>query len=353
MYSALITILLILGMLVPASIYGSPVVQGSLIFMITTRGGLQSPVGVQEDGYRNNYQFDRIDSLFESCPPEIVIFVHGWGVGPEAAKEQLDRVRMSLNESSYDIPLIGYSWGSNIEWNEAKLLSNKEGAKLAHFISAYNQVCNSDERKSEVRLIGHSLGSRVVLSSLQNLNSRIPENNFKILSVNLMGAAVDNEEVSMDPIDSCNNPFTWWIGDCALDPGNVKRNYGNAINQHVVRFYNLVNSEDNVLEFIYPAFEGGDRALGQDGKQQLPHINTPQNYLDINDGSVEVEIPAINDADGIGGCDIGICNLGFLRAGLGDNHLGYMGVRDLQNPDLLEYDGVINLVVESWRSDGN
>jgi hypothetical protein len=346
--------LLFSGMLASVSAYASPIEPETLIYMITTRGNFQSPAEVQGYGYLNNYPFGRIDSLFESCPPEIGIFVHGWGVGHEATKEQLDRVKMSLEENSYDIPLIGYSWGSDIDWDSAKLLASEEGAKLAQFISTYNQSCNLNDINSEVRLIGHSLGSRVILSSLQSLSNIIPEDDFKILSVHLMGAAVDNEEVSMDPVDPYDNPAPWWwIWDCTIDTTGVKNAYGSAIQEEVVDFYNLVNSQDNVLAFVYPCYEGGDRALGQDGKQDFPIVTTPANYFDIDDGRVELEIVAINDADGIGGCDIGICNLGLHPARLGDNHLGYMGFRDLDNPDLLADDGAMNLVVEHWRGEGN
>ena len=55
---------------------------------------------------------------------------------------------------------------------------------------------NCEELK--IRLIGHSLGARVVLSSLDYLqnNELWNSKNFKIESVHLLGAAVDNEEIS-------------------------------------------------------------------------------------------------------------------------------------------------------------
>ncbi|MGH9982452.1 MAG: DUF726 domain-containing protein [Nitrososphaeraceae archaeon] len=276
MYLDLLTILLLLGTLAPVSVFATPADPEPSVYMITTRGNLQSPVGLDGSGYHNLYQFQPISSLFQSCPSEIVIFIHGWGVGSEASKEQLDRVKMSLENSSYHFPLIGYSWGSDIDWNDAKILSIQEGAKLAHFISTYNQMCNSDDIISQVRLIGHSLGARVILSSLHNLSSQSSDN-FNLLSVHLMGAAVDNEEVSMDPIDPYSNPSPWWwVAGCTVDTTGVKKAYGDAIQQKVINFYNLVNSRDNVLEFIYPCYEGGDRALGQDGKQDSPLINTHQ-----------------------------------------------------------------------------
>lgn len=96
---------------------------------------------------------------------------------------------------------------------------------------------------------------RVVLSALNNLNLNETwnDNNFKIESVHLMGAAVDDEEVSSDPIEDFNNPGwgpSWRIPYYYTGDG-VKSPYGNAIAEEVVSFYNLINPEDNVLQFIF------------------------------------------------------------------------------------------------------
>jgi hypothetical protein len=77
-----------------------------------------------------------------------------------------------------------------------------------------------------------------------------------------MGAAVDDEEVSKNQSDIDHSPF---------DDGKV---YGNAIERNVVKFYNLYNPEDDMLERVdedekrtdnqpefYPRFEKDD-ALG-------------------------------------------------------------------------------------------
>ena len=53
---------------------------------------------------------------------------------------------------------------------------------------------------SKVRLVAHSLGSRVVLSSLDSLNNNQEwkNKNFTITSVHLLGAAFSHQEVSKD-----------------------------------------------------------------------------------------------------------------------------------------------------------
>ena len=59
--------------------------------------------------------------------------------------------------------------------------------------------------------------------------------------------------------------------------------YGNAIQDEVIKFYNLYNPEDNILQFVYPVFE--DTALGKDGSQldieEIYKITKPP-YYDID-----------------------------------------------------------------------
>ena len=71
------------------------------------------PIGELGTGYNNKYQFGDINQLKNQCPAEIAIFVHGWGIDKFKAKESLDRVKMSLENNNYSIPLIGLSWDSN------------------------------------------------------------------------------------------------------------------------------------------------------------------------------------------------------------------------------------------------
>ena len=133
----------------------------------------------------------------------------------------------------------------------------------------------------------------------------------------------------------------------------------------MVKFYNLINPEDNVLEYIYPCFEGGDNALGEDGEQEsgiLPPPNSVYIEEDIQD-----EIKPYRDADAIqderfvcnfvscetivDGWDFGLCNsFGVCLVNTGDNHAGYIGFRNPTNTNLLADDGAMNRVVEQWRS---
>jgi hypothetical protein len=156
----------------------------------------------------------------------------------------------------------------------------------------------------------HGIFTQIPLDPLwRNATTAWNEGNFKIASVHLLGAAVDNEEVSMSPRDISDDKTNW---------GTPKSDYGEAIQEEVVDFYNLYSPKDNALEpypapyfGIYPSFEG-DQALGQSGKQtKLTAITLPENY---NETNVESQLPEncsiensdinMTDADGDGDCDL-------------------------------------------------
>lgn len=342
------------------------------VYMITTRGDLNFPIGESGNGYNDKYQFGDINQLKSQCPAEIAIFVHGWGNDEFKAKERLDRVKMSLENSNYSIPLIGLSWDSNKLWDEAKIIAKENGPKLANFIIGYIDTCKHQHNKdTNIRLMSHSMGARVLLSTLDDLHTNPTWNNndYKIASVHLMGAAVDDEEVSKNPLDI--------DGDSA-----IKHAYGKAIQDEVVRFYNLYNPEDNMLQpqpfqqdgyiyQIYPFFEN-DLALGQSGRDTTiatrDQVSTPP-YYEIN---VQNQILAIRNADAMedlhylycgfttcavtlaGSYDFGLCG-GFTssyvcKVDIGDNHGGYIGFRDSNNINQLKDDGAINIVVKNWKN---
>jgi|SRR5918999_559509 pimeloyl-ACP methyl ester carboxylesterase len=324
-------------------------------YMITTREGIDYE-GIQEPGYNNNYSFLDIDQLTQlSCPEEIVIFVHGWGADENEAKERFDRVKLSLEKNNYTHPLVGFSWDSDQAWLSAKFVAKDNGPLLAKFIVDTMNKCKQQQLgEVKIRLIAHSLGARVVLSSLDSLNKNQTWNNgnFTIASVHLMAAAVDDEEVSMYPKDILNDLTNW---------GSPKSDYGRAIQEEVIKFDNLFSIKDNVLEpnltnpfypfQIYPSFEA-DRALGQNGYQKVPKYqdlkelkSLPGNY---DEKDVQNEIAAICDADADGNPDLPF-SIGQTIT-MGDNHGGYIGYRDIADKSRITHDGTINIVVDNWNN---
>ena len=73
---------------------------------------------------------------------------------------------------SISVPIVGFSWESNTTWANAKQIANENGPELAHFIFDYKNTCKHQHNKDvNVRLVAHSLGARVVLSTLEGLNN--------------------------------------------------------------------------------------------------------------------------------------------------------------------------------------
>lgn len=220
--SAVILFLVLLLLFIPANILQFNNAWASSteipVYMLTTRDDREQAEGVEAElGYNDKYPLGDINELYIDCPAETAFFVHGWDNDHYKAKERLDRVKMSLENNSYYIPLVGLSWDSNRDWDPAKLVAKENGPKLGQFILEYKETCKHEQNKDvKVRILGHSLGSRVILSALQYLHENPVwnnnTNNFKIASVHLMGAAVDNEEVSINSINHFNYPGwgTWF-----------------------------------------------------------------------------------------------------------------------------------------------
>lgn len=334
---------------VAATTYGPSSIKTIPAYEVTTRLNLNIPQG-ESYGY-NNHPLENITGLYKNCSEgEVTIVVHGWLLDEAKAKERFDRVKMSLeNNSYYNTSIVGFSWKSDLNWSEAKKSANDNGATLAKFIFNLINTCKQDfDKDIKVRLIGHSLGARVILSSLNNLlnNPSWKNNNYTIASVNLMGAAVDNEEVSKIKRDIDIDGTNW---------NTIKSNYGQAIEEVVQDFYNLYNPEDNAFEpnpvypfdpsQIYPSYEG-DWALGQTGYQTIPFnifLSLPTNYRQIN---VRDEIIPVCDADGDKVPDFPLAtNMVIVR---GDNHGGYFGFRDPENNTRLVDDGAMDVLVDNW-----
>jgi hypothetical protein len=353
----------ILMAIIPSSVVGIAWGQTTTTPLISTRNHFDRDTGELHTGHnsRDYDASDNIPGLDRQCEGEVAIYVHGvWTttVSPsfpyfENAIEIFDRARMSLADLQYRIPLIGFSWDSNTPispagWWTAKIIAKENGPKLAEFLYDLKETCPN----TAIRLIAHSMGARVVLSSLDSLtnNPDWNNNNFKIASVHLMGAAVDDDEVSKNAAD-------------VLSSDGIRSAYGNAIEKEVVRFYNLYNPEDDVLEgddecavFIcqpiyYPKHEH-DLALGQSGAQS--GIDIPENYDQINARS---QIDFNVDADGDWLCDLLIPSTTLCSINrAGDNHFGYPGFRFRSlffTPFLggtLIDNGAMNIVVDNWNN---
>ena len=191
---------------------------------------------ITDYAYSDDFTNNSINKVFNkfTCPPgkEIAIYIHGAWTDDRSANEQFNRTAMSLMSNNYTIPLFGFSWDSNTPidkdgWATAKNIAEMNGPKLAQFVVDFKNKC----KDTDIRFIAHSLGAEVVNSTLASLSSNQQQWNDKsrlnITSVHLLGAAIDRSSVA----------------------GNAT--FGKAIDKLVGDFYNLRNSEDNMLEYVY------------------------------------------------------------------------------------------------------
>ena len=307
--------------------------------MVSTRNVIDNKTGNESPAI--NTTFEDVPSLLglngNNCPGELAIYIHDIWAKPEEAEEQTQRVYLSLQDINYDIPVIGFSWSSDTEvseegWDIAKIIANKNGPLLSKFINGYKEICPN----TDIRLVAHSLGSRVTLFALQTLYD---DDKYLIIdSVHLLGAAVDDEQISLDSQDCVNNVPRL---ECS----------GEAINATTRIFFNLYNPRDNMLtDFFgidgpYQTSENDD-ALGGFGKEI--EISSPPNY---NEENVQSYIPFhfnvdYTDANGDGNCDLPVGQMCPIIV-KGDNHMGYMGFKD-SNGRIVD-SGAIEVVVDNWQ----
>ena len=306
-------------------------VYSSSVTIFSTRGHFDTTNGQENIGHRLPTAAHLIRELDQICPGEIAIYVHGVWASQQSALEQVKRVDISLRQGNdYHVAIVGFSWDSDTNlnpdgWNIAKEIANKNGELLADLIVDYKVACANDE----VRLIAHSLGSRVILSALQSLHDEA--RGSIIRSVHLMGAAVDQEQVSTNDRLCLSNIPPLPCSGAAIE-STVQTN-----------LYNLRNLEDNFLA-VYGFYEEGN-ALGLFGS----YGREPENYEEY---SVLSSIPPVANADGDPTTDCLDSFIGAvgwaLHGGWGDNHCGYMGFRTLPSSDSWK-DGAIENVVRNWR----
>ncbi len=129
---------------------------------------------------------------------ELTIMIHGLGNDNAGAVEKVIIAKNKLRRLGYHYPVVGYSYDSNTSGGHlmafakhalavGQMIAKKNGRNLAIFIEDFKSI----SPKTKLRLIGHSLGSQVILSTVVRLFKF--KNTGIIESAHFFGASIPND----------------------------------------------------------------------------------------------------------------------------------------------------------------
>jgi len=130
---------------------------------------------------------------------ELTIMIHGLRNDNAGAIAKVVLAKNRLRKLNYSYPVIGYSYDSNttgahlVKYAKRSLsvgqkIAKKNGKNLGKFIEDFK----SENPNIKIRLMGHSLGTQVILSTLEYLAKK--KKNFGIVEgVYFFGASITEE----------------------------------------------------------------------------------------------------------------------------------------------------------------
>jgi len=165
---------------------------------ISTRGYYDLKTG--KTLKKNNYYLypkKDFQKLIES--KELTIMIHGLRNDNAGAIAKAVLARNRLRKLGYSHPVIGFSYDSNTTGAHlikhakhalvvGQSIAKKNGRNLGKFIEDFKE----SSPKSKIRLMGHSLGSQVILSTIEYLAKK-RENSGILESVYFFGASITED----------------------------------------------------------------------------------------------------------------------------------------------------------------
>ena len=134
---------------------------------------------------------------------EITIMIHGLRNNSQGAVNKFEIAKKRLKQLGYQYPVIGFSYDSNTKGAHLKKkelralkvgqrIAQKNGKNLCYFIIDFKKKSPN----TKIRLMGHSLGTQVILSTIENL-SKYKHSNDIIETVYFFGASITAEVPSL------------------------------------------------------------------------------------------------------------------------------------------------------------
>ena len=165
---------------------------------ISTRGyyDLSNGKTLKNNSY---YTYPKNDFKKLSDSKELTIMIHGLRNDNAGAISKVVLAKKQLRKLGYSHPVIGYSYDSNTKGAHlikhakhalavGQTIAKKNGKNLGNFIEDF-KITNP---KTKIRLIGHSLGSQVILSTLEYLSKK-KQNVGIVESVYFFGASITED----------------------------------------------------------------------------------------------------------------------------------------------------------------
>ena len=174
---------------------------GKIFPKISTRGFSDLKTGktlknISYDTYPKT-SFEKI-----SQKSEIVIMIHGLRNNKSGALAKYVIAEKRLKTLNYKHDVVGYSYDSNtagVQYKSTALSALKVGVTIAKKngknLSKFIKDLKSKNPSIKIRLMGHSLGAQVILSTIESL-AKNSENNGIIESVHLFGASIPANSLS-------------------------------------------------------------------------------------------------------------------------------------------------------------
>ena len=174
---------------------------GKIFPKISTRGFYDLKTGktlknISYDAYPKT-SFEKI-----SQKSEIVIMIHGLRNNKSGALAKYVIAEKRLKTLNYKHDVVGYSYDSNtagVQYKSTALSALKVGVTIAKKngknLSKFIKDLKSKNPSIKIRLMGHSLGAQVILSTVESL-AKNSENNGIIESVHLFGASIPANSLS-------------------------------------------------------------------------------------------------------------------------------------------------------------
>ncbi len=133
---------------------------------------------------------------------EIVIMIHGLRNNKSGALAKYVIAEKRLKTLNYKYDVVGYSYDSNtvgVQYKSTALSALKVGVTIAKKngknLSKFIKNLKSKNPSIKIRLMGHSLGAQVILSTIELL-AKNSENTGIIESVHLFGASIPANSLS-------------------------------------------------------------------------------------------------------------------------------------------------------------